>query len=96
MPFRSVEQMAVTPKGTAAVDNVYTADRIRPDIVAPAAATSSTTPIVASATTLLVETGHSNPGLSTKRTGNQSQWRYYPQRRAPRGDQSGIDGRCRE
>ena len=52
-------------KGTAAVDNVYTADRIRPDIVAPAAATSSATPIVASATTLLVETGHGNPGLST-------------------------------
>ena len=51
--------------GTLAVDSVYTANRTRPDIVSPAGTTSSATPMVASAIALLVETGHSNPGLST-------------------------------
>ena len=51
--------------GTIGVDGVYTANRTRPDIVAPAGTTSSATPMVASATALLVETGHGNPGLST-------------------------------
>ena len=51
--------------GTIGVDAVYAANRIRPDIVAPAGTTSSATPMVASATALLVETGNGTPGLST-------------------------------
>jgi len=51
--------------GTIGVDGIYTANRTRPDIVAPAGATSTATPMAASATALLVETGHSTPGLST-------------------------------
>jgi hypothetical protein len=39
--------------------------RTRPDLVAPAGATSYATPMVASATALLVETGHKTPTLST-------------------------------
>ncbi len=50
---------------TPAVDATYTAGRIRPDLVAPLSATSSATPVVASAAALLVSVGHANPGLST-------------------------------
>jgi hypothetical protein len=39
--------------------------RTRPDLVAPATATSWATPMVSSATALLVETGHKTPTLST-------------------------------
>ena len=51
--------------GTAAVDSVYTAGRVRPDIVAPETVTSLTTPIVAAAAAVLVEVGHANAALST-------------------------------
>ena len=52
-------------RGTPAVDSIYTAGRIRPDLVAPAATTSEATPRVAAAASLLVQTGHTNAGLST-------------------------------
>ena len=52
-------------RGSVALDDTYTSGRVRPDIVAPASYTSTATPIVASAAALLVDTGHSNPGLST-------------------------------
>jgi len=51
--------------GTVALDSVYTAGRVRPDIVAPASGTSIATPYVAAAAAMLVELGNSNPGLST-------------------------------
>lgn len=51
--------------GTPALDATYTADRTRPDIVAPMTTTSAATPVVASAAALLVGVGHVNPGLST-------------------------------
>jgi hypothetical protein len=43
----------------------YTAGRTRPDLVAPASATSYATPMVSAAAALLVEVGHKNPALST-------------------------------
>ncbi len=52
-------------RGTPAVDSIYTAGRVRPDLVAPAATTSDATPRVAAAASLLVQTGHANAGLST-------------------------------
>jgi hypothetical protein len=50
---------------TPAVDATYTAGRTRPDIVAPLAYTSQSTPAVASAAALLVGVGHASPALST-------------------------------
>ncbi len=52
-------------RGTVAVDSIYTAGRIRPDLVAPAATTSDAAPRVAAAASLLVQSGHANAGLST-------------------------------
>jgi hypothetical protein len=52
-------------RGTVAVDAIYTAGRIRPDLVAPAPTTSEATARVAAASSLLVQTGHANAGLST-------------------------------
>jgi hypothetical protein len=43
----------------------YTGGRTRPDLVAPADATSYATPMVSAAAALLVEVGHKNPALST-------------------------------
>ncbi|MDH3589060.1 MAG: hypothetical protein OEQ74_06625, partial [Gammaproteobacteria bacterium] len=51
--------------GTVSVDAIYTANRTRPDIVAPAGVTSVATPMVAAGAALLIETGHDTPGLST-------------------------------
>lgn len=56
--------------GTPAVgfppfDAVYTAGRVKPDLVAPADTTSRATPMVSAAAALLVQAGHDNPGLST-------------------------------
>ncbi len=51
--------------GSVAVDNIYTAGRTRPDVVAPNNVTSTTTPGVAAAVAILVEWGHANAGLST-------------------------------
>lgn len=50
---------------TVALDSVYTAGRVRPDIVDPINSTSSATPHVSAAAALLVELGHGNPALST-------------------------------
>jgi hypothetical protein len=52
-------------QNTANMDDIYTAGRAAPHVVAPLNYTSSSTPVVAAATALLVETGHNNPGLST-------------------------------
>ena len=51
--------------GSPFVDTDYPSGRIRTEIVAPKSTTSSATPIVAATAALLVETGHSNPSLST-------------------------------
>jgi hypothetical protein len=44
--------------GSYALDSPYVAGRTRPDLVAPMSATSSATPVAASASALLVEVGH--------------------------------------
>ena len=44
--------------GSYALDSLYTAGRTRPDLVAPAGATSYATPMVSAAASLLVEVGH--------------------------------------
>ena len=51
--------------GTPRVDSTYIAGRVRPDLVAPGAVTSETTPKVAAAVRLLIETGHANARLSS-------------------------------
>lgn len=51
--------------GSVALDAIYTGGRIRPDVVAPAATTSTATAEVASVAALLVGVGQGNPGLST-------------------------------
>lgn len=52
--------------GSYALDSPYGAGRTRPDIVAPMTYTSYATPVVASATALLVQKGHDS-GLSLSR-----------------------------
>lgn len=52
-------------QGTVNVDTVYTSGRTAPHIVAPFSYTSSSTPVVAAAAALLVETGHRDSSLST-------------------------------
>lgn len=47
-------------RGSDAVDSTYVAGRTRPDIVAPQTTTSSATPIVSAAATLLIEAGHND------------------------------------
>lgn len=44
--------------GSYALDSLYTADRTRPDLVAPRDATSWATPVVGAAAALLVQVGH--------------------------------------
>jgi hypothetical protein len=51
--------------GSAGVDALYTAGRVRPDLVAPAETSSAATPLVASAAVLLIGLADSSPGLST-------------------------------
>ncbi len=51
--------------GSAGVDGTYIAGRARPDLVDPANSTLSTTPRVAAAAALLVETGHATAALSS-------------------------------
>lgn len=46
--------------GASAIDTIYAAGRVKPDIVVPKGITSFTTPIVAAAA-VLVEAGHSDP-----------------------------------
>jgi hypothetical protein len=52
-------------RGSAAVDDIYTGGRNRPDLVVPVTTTSSATPIVGAAAALLIQAGHDNPSLST-------------------------------
>jgi hypothetical protein len=51
--------------GSVAVDATYTADRMRPDLVAPAPTTSRATPEVSSMVALLIEAARGQPGLAT-------------------------------
>jgi hypothetical protein len=51
-------------RGSILLNRTYTAGRPRPHIVTPNGTSSGSTPIVASAIALLVETGHNNPDLS--------------------------------
>jgi hypothetical protein len=50
--------------GTAASGGIYTAGRVRPHFVAPAGFTSNAAPIVAAMAAVLIETGHTQTGLS--------------------------------
>lgn len=49
---------------TLPLGGIYTVYRTRPDIVAPAGFTSFSTPVVAAASALLVDLGHTTPSLS--------------------------------
>lgn len=51
--------------GSPSIDSTYPSGRTRTEIVAPFTFTSSSTPAVAATAELLINTGHSNPGLST-------------------------------
>jgi len=51
--------------GTIAVDSVYTAGRTCPQLIAPQRYASSAIPVVAAGAALLIDLGHSHPGLST-------------------------------
>ena len=51
--------------GSISVDTVYTAGRTCPQLIAPRGSASSAIPVVASGAALLIDLGHSNPGLST-------------------------------
>ena len=51
--------------GTSSIDSVYTADRARPDIVAPESPVSMASPRVASAASLLIGYAIDSPSLST-------------------------------
>ena len=50
--------------GTLDLDPVYVKGRTRPHVVVPVTATSNATAVVSSAAALLVDLGHSRPGLS--------------------------------
>lgn len=52
-------------RGSAGVDVIYTAGRVRPDLVAPMTTTSAAAPVVGSAAALLMQAGHDQPALST-------------------------------
>ncbi|MCW9014344.1 MAG: thrombospondin type 3 repeat-containing protein [Gammaproteobacteria bacterium] len=58
--------------GSAQIDSTYVAGRTRTEIVAPFAWTSNATPVVAATAAILIETGHSNPGLSNGSTSNRN------------------------
>ncbi len=53
-----------TTHGSGAVDSTYVAGRTRPDMVAPDGSLSTATPIVSAAAAMLVQTGHTQTGLS--------------------------------
>ena len=62
----AVNRSDATPtSGSAGAGGIYTSGRIRPDLVVPATHTSQAVPKVASATVLLIGTGHNRPSLST-------------------------------
>ena len=57
----------------SAVDGIYAAGRVRPDVVAPMTTTSGATPVVSSLAALLVETGHTGGvALSNGSTANRA------------------------
>lgn len=58
--------------GSAQIDSVYVAARNGIEIVAPLNVTSSSTPVLASTAALLIETAHTNPGLSNGSTSNRN------------------------
>ena len=62
--------------GSIAVDPVYTAGRTCPQLVAPLKNASSAVPVVAASAALLIELGHTDPGLSrdplVRRTANRN------------------------
>ncbi len=51
--------------GSIAVDTVYTSGRTCPQLIAPFKTASAAVPVIASAAAVLIELGHSTPGLST-------------------------------
>ncbi|MBL8202381.1 MAG: thrombospondin type 3 repeat-containing protein [Chromatiales bacterium] len=51
--------------GLSPYDTVYTAGRVKPDLVAPAVSTSLAAPMVSAAAALLIQAGHGNAALST-------------------------------
>lgn len=59
-------------RSTVALASPYVSGRTRPDLVAPFTATSSSTPVIAAAAALLVETGHAIPSLSTDPEGTST------------------------
>ena len=52
-------------RNSANVGGIYTSGRTKPDIVAPASASSNATPRIASAAVLLISAAHNNPSWST-------------------------------
>ena len=52
-------------RGCSAVDDLYTTDRTRPDLVVPQSATSYAASVVGAAAALLIQAGHDDPSLST-------------------------------
>jgi len=52
-------------RSTPSLDATYVSGRTRPDLVAPFAYTSSSTPVIAAAAALLVGVGHDTPSLSS-------------------------------
>jgi hypothetical protein len=52
-------------RGTVSLGAPYVSGRTRPELVAPFVNTSSSTPVIAAAATLLVGVGHTRPWLST-------------------------------
>lgn len=58
----------INSTGSPTIDSTYPSGRTRTEIVAPLSNSSSATPAVAATAALLIDAGHSNPGLSTDTT----------------------------
>lgn len=54
-----------TQVGSVALDDIYAAGRVRPDLVNPSTNTSTAAPRIASAVAMLVQAGHDNPAWSS-------------------------------
>ena len=52
-------------RGCSAVDDIYTADRVRPSVVVSQTATSHPTQVVGAAVAMMIQAGYGNPALST-------------------------------
>jgi hypothetical protein len=59
-------------RSTVSLASPYVSGRTRPDLVAPFTHTSSSTPVIAAAAALLVETGNTAPSLSTDPQGTST------------------------